>query len=114
MPDELLIQSGLAGIRRARIAFAVLLVGAVALLSVMDRLVQAGLAWVPVAAFGIVALAWVTFVYRPCPRCGQLFLVAGNPAKNPFMLRFGVRPFTSACQHCGLSLTRGVNGRADG
>jgi len=104
MPDAEMIERGLASIRRARLVFVILLVGFGGLLWFTQALVRSGYAWVPVAGFAAVALAWVMFAYRPCTRCGQLFFFAGDPAKNPFLLRFGVRPFAAACQHCHLPL----------
>ena len=102
MPDQ--IAQGLRSIRRSRgvvLASFLALASLLAAFGLLDQ-PRIGFLALPVAAFA--GLAWLVFVYRPCPKCGMPFFVQGDPSRNPFLLRFGANPFRSSCFHCGQRL----------
>ena len=100
------IAAGVSSIRRARTVFLVALGFALVCLGFSSDLIHSGHAWFPLVVVACTAMSWAFFAYRPCPECGELFFVRGDPSRTPLRLRFGVRPFSSDCQNCGIRLDR--------
>jgi len=104
------VTQGRRSIRRSRAFLLVSVVAFVASLAVSDPSKSTVLFLAPVPIAAVMLIAWYAFAFRPCPRCGDPFFVAGDGSKNPLRLRFALNPFRTTCASCDLPLAEGHAG----